>query len=468
MRRMSLSAASIVLTLSAVLLLALAPMMPVSVVLAATALFMGGTGHSLSIPQDTTEYISQYVENADARFVAPSGLCTGGQQGCARVAVYTPEEFPISTGLFVMTFDESVAIGLDNLDACVRGTACTVTRPPFTSTGSDTLTDTSYVVFGYSQSATIAAFEKYDLIAHPATGKTVSFVVISNPNRPNGGILERFVGVYIPILGVTFSGAMTTNSPDVTGYTLTTVDVAHQYDPVSDFPTNPLNLLSDLNGLLGFFYFHPETSYFAADSVALQGQYQDTTYYLEPAKTVPLLMPLKSIPLIGPPIAAALDPPLRVLIETGYDRTINPGQPTPAKWLYVPNLVKTAVDFVVAIPTGWDNAIAEITGNPANRPFGTTIPGPYGVGGPPVDSGAVDPYGPPTPLTLPPVQAKATPPAAAAADATNLRRRPAKAAPAATAGPSSAHRPSRHPRSARSGKPASAHPAAGRATRPAA
>jgi PE-PPE domain len=111
------------------------------------------------------------------------------------------------------------------------------------------------VVFGYSQSATIAAFEKYDLIAHPATGKTVSFVVISNPNRPNGGILERFVGVYIPILGVTFSGAMTTNSPDVTGYTLTTVDVAHQYDPVSDFPTNPLNLLSESQWPAGLLLF---------------------------------------------------------------------------------------------------------------------------------------------------------------------------------------------------------------------
>ena len=42
-------------------------------------------------------------------------------------------------------------------------------------------------------------------------------------------------------------------------------------------------------------------------------------------------------------------------------------------------------------------------------PFGTSVPGPYGVGGPPVDSCAVDPYGPPTPLTLPSVQALATP-----------------------------------------------------------
>jgi hypothetical protein len=273
---------------------------------------------------------------------------------------------------------------------------------------------------------------------------------------------------------------MTTNSPDVDGYRLTTVDVAHQYDPVSDFPTNPLNLLADLNVLLGFLYFHPETAYFTADSFALQGQYQDTTYYLAPAKTVPLLMPLEAIPFIGAPIAAALDPPLRVLIETGYDRTINPGQPTPAKWLYIPNLIKTAVNFVVAIPTGWDNAIAEITGNPANRPFGTTVPGPYGVGGPPVYSGAVDPYVvPPTPLTIPLVQATATPPATvAAADAASPRRRSVTNAPAATATTSSipetaasADRPSRraHPGVAGSsrsaGKSASSSPAASRAAR---
>ena len=449
------------------MLLALTPLTSLVVTLTATALFMGGTGHSLSIPQDTTEYITQYVDNADARFVAPTGLCAGGTDpaACHRVAVYTPEEFPFGTWPWTMTFDQSVAAGLANLDKCVRGTACTVTKPPFTSTGSDSLTDTSYVVFGYSQSATIAAFEKYDLIAHPETGTTVSFVVMSNPNRPNGGILERFVGAYLPILGVTFNGAMTTNSPDVPGYTLKTVDVAHQYDPVSDFPTNPLNLLSDLNVLIGFFYFHPETAYFAANPIELQGQYQDTTYYLAPAKTVPLLMPLEIIPFIGAPLAAALDPPLRVLIETGYDRTINPGQPTPAKWLYIPNLIKTAVNFVVAIPTGWDNAIAEITGNPANRPFGTAVPGPYGVGGPPVDSGAVDPYGPPTPLTIPPVQATRIPPAKAAAVAPSPRRRHATAAPAATASPASADRPSRQAhggvsRSSRAARADAARPAA--------
>lgn len=141
MRKASLTIALTVLTLGAVLLLAFVPTAPVLVALTATALFMGGTGHPLSIPQDTTEYITQYVDSAYGHYVAPSGLCTGGDPGCAHVAVYTPEEFPLDTGLFDMPFDESVSIGLANLDTCVRGTACTVTKPPFTTTGSASLTD---------------------------------------------------------------------------------------------------------------------------------------------------------------------------------------------------------------------------------------------------------------------------------------------------------------------------------------
>ncbi|WP_431236542.1 PE-PPE domain-containing protein [Mycolicibacterium aichiense] len=394
--------ATTMIALGGALLMALTPLNSVAIAWAATALIMGGTGHPLGIPQDSAQYIANYVGNADAVYVAPSGLCAGGGVGCAEVAVYTPEEFPIATGLRAMPFDSSVAIGLANLDACLRGKPCTVTEPPFTTTGPSAVVDTSYVVYGYSQSATITAQEKYDLIAHPLTGATVGFVVTSNPNRPNGGILERFVGAYLPVFGVTFDGAMTTNSPQPTP--LTTVDVARQYDPVSDFPTNPLNVVADLNVALGFLYFHPETAYFSATTVELQGQHQDTTYYLIPAQTLPLLMPLEQIPIIGPPIAATLDPPLRVLVEAGYDRTINPGRPTPANYLYSPNLIKTAVDFMTAIPTGWDNGIAMITGDPANRPFHTMPQGTYGVGGPPVYAGAVDPYGPPTPYTPTPVQ----------------------------------------------------------------
>jgi hypothetical protein len=53
-----------------------------SAVLAATALIMGGTGHPLSVPQDTPTFITDYVNGADSSYIAPSGLCSGGSPGC--------------------------------------------------------------------------------------------------------------------------------------------------------------------------------------------------------------------------------------------------------------------------------------------------------------------------------------------------------------------------------------------------
>jgi len=391
---------------AAALLAVIPPSVTAGVALTGSALYLGGTYHPLTLPEDTTEYIEGYVNWANYNYVTPSQLCPW----CASVAVYSPEQFWPVTGLRDVTYDASVAIGLDNLNNCLRGKPCTVTDPPYTSSGSRVLTDSSYTVFGYSQSGAIASMQKSDLIAHPLSG-TVSFVFESNPNRPHGGILERFVGVRIPILDVTFNGATVTNSARSTP--LTTVDVAHQYDPIADFPTNPLRLLADLNSLLGFAYEHPEGH---SGTEVLQGQYQDSTYYLIPTDTLPLLQPLNFIPFIGPLLATTLDPPLRVLVETAYDRTINPGAPTPAKFLYFPNPVITACNFVAAIPNGWDNGIAYLTGDPANRPFHTTPAGPYGVGGPPVNAGAIDPYSPPTPLPEPvaaPVAADIAPPAAA-------------------------------------------------------
>lgn len=104
----------------------------------------------------------------------------------------------------------------------------------------------------------------------------------------------------------------------------------------------------------------------------LQGQFQDTTYYLIPAPVVPLLIPLTYMPWVGRPLAIALDPAMRVLIETGYDRTINPpGLPTPAKYFYIPNLIRAAFDFAVAIPT--DGTTRSAT-SPAIPPIGLSIP----------------------------------------------------------------------------------------------
>lgn len=433
MRRAGRSALTALLVAVATIVGAFLTTVSSVVALTGTALFMGGTGHTLTIPgPDPSSYIDEYVTWAYENFVGPSELCG---VVCTPAAAYTPAEFWPNTGLRSMTFDESTAIGLANLNDCLRGVPCRVTDPPFTSSTTRSLADSSFTVFGYSDSATIASIQKSNMIAHPPSG-SVNFVLLSSGNRPNGGILERFVGVHIPVFGITFNGATVTNSPDTAP--LMTVDVAYQYDFIADFPTNPLNLLADLNALIAFPYVHPE---FGTGTPVLQGAYQDTTYYLIPSQTLPLLRPLTVVPYLGPLVATVLDPPLRVLVETGYDRTINPGAPTPAKWLYFPNPITTTVNFLKAIPNGWDNGIAYITGDPANRPFGTTPQGPYGVGGPPVNAGEIDrdAYGPPTPLASVP-----SPLGAAARTASTPAR-------LATPGPASSE-PSRR-RSARNSLP---------------
>jgi hypothetical protein len=378
--------------------------------LSATALFMGGTGQPLVVPPDTPDFISDYIRETYEKFVAPTGLCLGGDPGCRQLAVYTPEQLAPLQG--ELPFSESVAVGRQLIDNCIRGSACIATQSPYTSTGPTSLTDTHYVVFGESQSAVISSYEKSYLIAHPPTDTSVNFVLLSNQNRPNGGVLERFVGAYLPILDIAFNGATPTNSPQPTP--LTTADFVSQYDGWADFPNNPLNLLAVLNALMGMAFLHHECRCFEG-APELQGYYQDTTYYMLPTGLVPLLVPLSRIPLVGLPLAVALDAPMRVLVETGYDRTINPGQPTPANYAYFPNPITTLRNFAVAIPTGWDDAIAYLSGNPANRPFHTEPPPVFGVGGPPLYAGAIDPYGQVDPPTAsPPVASQTLAPASTA------------------------------------------------------
>ena len=73
-----------------------------------------------------------------------------------------------------------------------------------------------FIVFGYSQSAVVASLVKNDLIDDSAipTLDGTEFVLVSNPMRPNGGILGRgFEGLTIPIIGITFYGPTENSCP---------------------------------------------------------------------------------------------------------------------------------------------------------------------------------------------------------------------------------------------------------------
>jgi pimeloyl-ACP methyl ester carboxylesterase len=247
--------------------------------------------------------------------------------------------WPASSGnLSDPTFDQSVAQGVGSLNG----------KP----------VQDGDVIFGFSQGAVVASEYKGE---HPDTN--VTFVLVENPDRPNGGILERFDGVSIPILGVSFNGATPPSGPDGPH----TVDISRQYDGWSDFPTYPLNLLATANAIAGIAYLHGVTQSEVTADQLTQAQssgpmyYQDDTatnteYYLIRTDELPLLMPLNGI--VPKPILDALDPPLRVLVELGYDRT-DYGKPTPAGIVPSVNPVTVATELVDATTQGIAKGLSE-------------------------------------------------------------------------------------------------------------
>jgi hypothetical protein len=324
-----------------------------------------------------------YVNGATNYYIDQTTLCK--VQSCTTKPVVTPEQFWPITGLTDLKIDKSIAKGTNIIDVAIKDEL---------NANSDPI-----VVFGDSQSSSILTHEKRDLAGLSATDKgRLTFELLANPNRPNGGLLQRFAPFTIPIINLTGSGATPTN----TG--ITTIDIAFQYDAVADFPRYPLNLLADLNILAGATihssYMTGLNSYTEAELIqavndpANRQTYQDTTYITIPAKHLPLVVPLlafgKAIGLSGltTPIVDLIEPTLKVLVELGYDRGISYGQP--ARFGLFPKVkVSTLVtDLHAAAKAGIDAALADIGVAPpcANRSSSSAT-----VGGGKAPAGAARP-----------------------------------------------------------------------------
>ena len=245
------------------------------------------------------------------------------------------------------------------------------------------------VIFGYSQGATVSSLVKRQLAAE--NGGVIpdrySFVVIGDPNRPNGGLFERLAALgTVPILDATFGQPTPTDTTVLPG--VNTTDIAFRYDGVADFPANPLNLLADLNALAGFWYVHGtylsprgtepstalpygytipelEQAMDCAQSPKNCQTYNDTLYITIPAKTLPIMQPLLDIgaatgtTALVKPIVDLISPVTRVLIETGYDRS-NYGRPTPFTIFTPINPVTLTVDLASAVVQGIHDALGDL------------------------------------------------------------------------------------------------------------
>jgi hypothetical protein len=178
------------------------------------------------------------------------------------------------------------------------------------------------VVFGYSQSSVIASTTMTELANQGVPSDDAHFVLVGNVSNPDGGALERSdfpagTDPSFPSLGFTLTGA----TPD----DLYPTDIyTQEYDGFADFPQYPLNVVSDLNALLGLGYDHGaylgDTPDQIDSAIQLPTSAADTltNYYIIPDDSLPLLDPLRLLPVIGQPFYDLLEPDTRILVDLGY------------------------------------------------------------------------------------------------------------------------------------------------------
>lgn len=191
-------------------------------------------------------------------------------------------------------------------------------------------------IFGFSEGAVVASqwLEKHleDPEAYPAPAN-LTFVVIGNPTRKYGGS------------GTVWGQEWPANSG------IKVIDVAQQYDPTVDMPTNTLNTLAVLNATMGFFTNHLGKGYSDVDIDAEENTKwteDGIEYVFVPSKTLPIVEPLRWIGLDQ--LADDLTPGLQYLIEQGYNRDpriTNTTIDAPEKsWSYIPiNLAETIANI---------------------------------------------------------------------------------------------------------------------------
>jgi hypothetical protein len=258
----------------------------------------------------------------------------------------TPSEFWPFTGLSDIPLDQSIAGGLSTLQAAlIRMLADHVAAGD---------PDSPTVIFGYSQSSVVATELKRELADRVFHGEVIpplSFVLLANLTRPNGGLNARFPGMVLP-------GGWTFTDPAPTDTPFQTVDVVRQYDFFADFPLYPLNAVAMVNAVFGLIVhdygpvtLNPTDPRYDPATVVQTSPGSDTTYYLIPTRHLPLLEPLR---LLGVPafILDAIEPGLRALVELGYDRSIPFGTPTPARFFPPVDVDRIFHDLATAVEAG--------------------------------------------------------------------------------------------------------------------
>lgn len=301
---------------------------------AACAIIMGPSG----VPFPSGDYAAA----VDALYIQPN---LPGVQFDSQV-VFTPEGAYPATGIKVLPLPISADQGQEELEYVIQ-----TLQPGNTPSIPMTL-------FGFSQSAVITSRLQRDLYADPTLlpgldRDQLTFITVGQEMNPNGGWFARFPGLNTPSLGEFFYGStgyiseVSAGDPQfaypLTNYTL-------QYDGFADSPRYAGNFLSSLNAAMGILLVHTQyanPAYFyntyldidytlatkgpgvacgegGPDSACMKLPVKEIpglptpNYYFIQTPNLPLLAPLRAIPLIGQPLAALIQPVLRVIVDLGY------------------------------------------------------------------------------------------------------------------------------------------------------
>jgi diacyltrehalose acyltransferase len=287
-----------------------------------TALIMGYA----SAPDPDQSYVNEVM----SVFLNPTPAAFPGQPvfpGYSPLVVSTPEgDFPQALTTGVSDLDQAITQQLNE--------------------------NNNVVVFGYSESSSIATQEMVNLDALPANEQPnpadLQFVLVEDLNNPNGGFIERF-----PFLATESVPATPADSPYPT-------DIYNiEYSGSSDFPQYPLNILADLNAAAGYTDLHPfllpgypatfNTSELAGAVLepTSPGYSGATEYFMIPTQNLPLLDLLRDVPGVGPAMADLIQPDLRVLVDMGYNWTGYADVDTPAD-ATMPSVDSTTVSAELA------------------------------------------------------------------------------------------------------------------------
>lgn len=364
--RMALAARSTaigLLTAAVAVLLAVVPTISAGIqLLTNTLLVMGGNTNPAGLTPAMQQELGgdPWYPEANPDVFKPVGTFGGGYIDTVNNAAspyygwnFHLVEWPAEISLPIngnWTYEQSQQQGVHNIDTAANQVL------PTLGPGE------KVIAFGYSSSANVMVREMRQLINQPdgptATDR-LEFMVIGNPNRPNGGIMQRFPGLYIPLLDIRLDGSTPVDTP----YQVT--DISWEYDSSADFPNYPINLLADLNTLLAGILLHG--NYFPADMNGPRA-FPDTTvgnitYVTLTPPHLPLLLPLYDIGF-PTPLLDLVEPALTVMVDWGYNRSISPGTPRTAQLIPRVNPCTAVHDLARAVVQGVEDFVNDIKTSP--------------------------------------------------------------------------------------------------------